>query len=96
MSILSFGYSILLRCVSARKLPPYSFLSKVCCEGVGEVLFAYVRLKAHQILRYYWNMQNVIDEALIALFVEWDIADMLNGVNCVIPSFHIAGSFVFL
>ena len=45
MPVLSFGYSILLRCVLACKLPPNSFLSKVCCEGVGEVLFTVIRSK---------------------------------------------------
>ena len=44
--VLPFGYSILLRCVSPSKLLPDSFLPKVCCEGVGEVLFVAVRLKA--------------------------------------------------
>ena len=46
-----------------------------------------------QILRYCWNMQDVLDVGLVALFTEWDITDMLNGLNCVIPSFHIVGSF---
>ena len=45
VSILSFGYSVLLRCVSTSKLPPDSFLLKVCGKGVGEVLFAAVQLK---------------------------------------------------
>ena len=44
--ILSFSYSILLRCVSAGKLSPDSLLSKICCKGVEKVLFATVRLKA--------------------------------------------------
>ena len=37
-------------------------------------------------------MQNILDVGLVALFAEWDIADMLNGVNSVIPSFYISRS----
>ena len=44
-----------------------------------------------QILRYCWNTQEVINVGLIARFSEWDITDMLNGVNCVIPCLHIVG-----
>ena len=39
-----------------------------------------------QILHYSWNMQDVLDVGLIALFVKWDIADMVNRVNCIIHS----------
>ena len=45
------------------------------------------------ILRYGWNLQDVFDVGLFTFFSEWDIIDMLNGVNRVIPSFHIVGSF---
>ena len=45
------------------------------------------------VLCYCWYMQNVLDVDLVAFFPKWDIADMLNGVNCVIPSFQIVGSF---
>ena len=45
VSVLTFGYSVLLRCVSASELPSDSFLSKVYCEGVGEGLFVVVRSK---------------------------------------------------
>ena len=37
-----------------------------------------------QILLYCWKMQDVLDVGLIAFFPKWDIANMLNGVNCVI------------
>ena len=46
MPILSFGYPVLLRSVLASKLLSDSFSSKVCCEGVGDVLFAAIRSKA--------------------------------------------------
>ena len=45
-----------------------------------------------QILCYGRNMQAHFYVSLFAVFPEWDIADMLNGVNGVIPGFHIAGS----
>ena len=38
-------------------------------------------------------MQDVLDVGLVVFFPKWDIADMLNGVNCGILSFHIVGSF---
>ena len=41
-----------------------------------------------QILHYCWNMQDIFYVGLITLFAEWDIADMLNGVYCIIPSFN--------
>ena len=47
------------------------------------------------ILRYCWNMQYILDVCLFALFTEWDIVDMLNGVYCVIPSFNTARSIGF-
>ena len=50
MSVFSFGYSVLLRCVLASKFPHASFLSKVYCEGIGEVLLAAVRSKAPYML----------------------------------------------
>ena len=40
-------------------------------------------------------MQDVLDVGLVVFFPKWDIADTLNGVDCVIPSFHIVGSFGF-
>ena len=40
--ILAFGLSILLGCVSTSKLLLDSFLSKVCYEGIREVLFIFV------------------------------------------------------
>ena len=46
MLVLSFIYFVLLRCVSTRELPLNSFLSKVCCEGITEILLVAVRLKA--------------------------------------------------
>ena len=46
-----------------------------------------------RVLCYCTYMQNILDVGLVAFFPKWDIADMLNGVNCVIPSFHIARSF---
>ena len=39
-----------------------------------------------QILRYCWNMQDVLNVGLVAFFPKWDITDMLNGVNCVMSS----------
>ena len=45
-----------------------------------------------QILRYSWNMQDVLDVGFFSFALEWDISDMLNGVNCVIPNFNIVGS----
>ena len=38
-------------------------------------------------------MQDVLDVGLVDFFPKWDIVDMLNRVNYVIPSFHIVGSF---
>ena len=49
-----------------------------------------------QILRCCWNMQDVLDVGLIAVFAEWDITDILNKVNCAIPNFHKAGPFGLL
>ena len=46
-----------------------------------------------KILRYCRNMQDIFDVALVALFVEWDILDILNGMNYVIPNFYIVRSF---
>ena len=46
MPVLSFGYSVLLRCMFTNKLPLDSFLPKVCCEGIREVLFVVVWSKA--------------------------------------------------
>ena len=46
-----------------------------------------------QILRYCRNMQDALDVGLVTLFTEWDITDMLNGVNHINPSFHIDGLF---
>ena len=43
MPIHLFTYSVMLRCVSASKILPDSFLSKVCYEGVRELLFAFIR-----------------------------------------------------
>ena len=40
-------------------------------------------------------MQVILDVGLIALFTKGDIFDMLDGVDCVIPCFDIAGSFEF-
>ena len=37
-----------------------------------------------QALCYCHDMQDVLDVGLVTLFPEWDITDMLNGVNCVI------------
>mgnify|MGYP000550673338 CR=1 FL=1 len=48
-----------------------------------------------QILYSSWHMQDILDIGLIVVFAEGDIFDMLNGVDCVIPSFHIAESFGF-
>ena len=48
-----------------------------------------------QILRYSWNMLDILDVGMIDLFVEGDISNMLNGVDYVIPCFHIAGSLGF-
>ena len=38
--ILAFGYTILLRCVSAHEFSPNSFLEKVCRECTGDVFDA--------------------------------------------------------
>ena len=38
-------------------------------------------------------MQDIFYVGLFAIFPEWDIGDMLNGVNYVIPNFHIVGLF---
>ena len=46
-----------------------------------------------QILHYRYNMQDVLDLGLVTLFAERDIFDMMNGVDCVIPSFNIVRSF---
>ena len=45
VSVLSFGYSVLLRCLSASEPPPDSFLY----EGFGEVLFPAIRSKASDV-----------------------------------------------
>ena len=45
-----------------------------------------------QILCYGRNMQIFFDVGLFAILLKWDIANMLNGVNCVILNFHIVGS----
>ena len=39
-------------------------------------------------------MHDVVYVGLVSVFPKWDIADMLNGMNSVIPRFHIAGSAV--
>mgnify|MGYP006905997330 CR=1 FL=1 len=47
----------------------------------------------YKILRYSWNIQDVLDVGLIALFGKRDIINILNRVSCVFPSFNIAGLF---
>ena len=43
-----------------------------------------------QIFRDGWDMQEVLDVVLFSVILKWNISDMLNGVNCVVPSFNIA------
>ena len=38
------------------------------------------------------GMQEVLDVGLIPFFAKREVFDMMNGVDCVIPSFNIAGS----
>ena len=42
VSILAFGYTILLRCVLASEFSPNSFLVKVSCECIREVFLSSV------------------------------------------------------
>ena len=44
--IFPFSYSVLLRCVSACKIPSNSFLSEIGCKFIQEVLLSSVRPKA--------------------------------------------------
>ena len=44
--ILSFSYSVLLKCVSGSKIPLDSIRPKACYEGIREVLFATLQFKA--------------------------------------------------
>ena len=46
-----------------------------------------------QILRYSWNMQDVLDVGWVALLAVWDINDMSYWMCCVISSLYIAWSF---
>ena len=51
-----------------------------------------------KIFCYCWNMQDIVDVGLIALFAEWDITNILKGVNCVIsfPHSRVVRAFVAL
>ena len=46
-----------------------------------------------QIHHYSWNMQNVFDVGLVALFAGWDITDMSYRMHGVISSLYIVGLF---
>ena len=78
--ILAFGYSILLRCVSASKLSSNSFLSNVCCKGVEEVLFAVVWSKAS-----YMTIGCLFDFILELLEVREHFALLTHGIKLDVP-----------
>ena len=61
MSILPFGYSVLLRCVSACALSMYPFLLKVCFEGFWEVLLSPVRPKAPSSRFFFYSTFELLE-----------------------------------
>ena len=87
--ILAFGYSILLRCVSASKLSSNSFLSKVCCEGVEEVLFAVVWSKAS-----YMTIGCLFNFVLELLEVWEHFTFLTHGINSSVPGEVVDEHFI--
>ena len=72
----------------------FSFIIALATSSIRQFFRLAIVLDAsNQILRYSWNMQDILDVGLIALFTERDIFDMPNGVDYVIPYFHIVESF---